>query len=74
MEASGNFLVERTAASAPMQSRDVSSPPAELEEPSKGKAGRGSGKLNQAFRNLNPFKVGSLCWCCIPCGRPAFRC
>ncbi|KAK9834290.1 hypothetical protein WJX81_004017 [Elliptochloris bilobata] len=59
MEAPRSLRVERTAASAPAHSREVTSP-AEHDEPSKLKGSRGSGsKLNQAtkaFRNLNPFK------------------
>ncbi len=59
MDPLSNLRVERTAASAPVHAREASaSSDRTADEPGKQKSNRPStSKLNQALRNLNPFKV-----------------
>ncbi len=58
MEPQVGLRVERTAASAPARAREHVAPAEHAaDEPGKFKASRAAGKLNNAFKNLNPFKV-----------------
>jgi hypothetical protein len=63
MDPLNSLRVERTAASAPVHSREASaSTDRTADEPGKQKNNRPStSKLNQALRNLNPFKVRQKC-------------